>query len=777
MTKFLRYSLVVGVLLLNLPLQLVLASTPGNPDQLVNPLRTGQILLRLKGNPEIYKMNAPVDRINDLVAQYRKSPLVDVAEPDQTFQANLFPDDTYFIKQTYENQIFTEDAWDRTQGSDSVVIAIIDSGVQLTHPDLANNIWVNKGEIPGDNIDNDNNGFIDDVNGWDFVQDVADPNPKPAPTGQATAAALSGTSGQDLKSSAGPLGLNHGTVVAGMAAGKGNNKQGIAGICWNCKIMSVRILDANGLGDTVNVVKGIDYAVQNGANIINLSFVGFDTSTLMDEAIARAYAHNVVVVSAAGNDVVNGGTNLDETPAYPVCSNAGGSDNMVIGVSAVDSTDHKAHFSNYGGNCVDIAAPGVNLFSTQAQFPNLGLFDQYGEGWSGTSLATPLVSGAAGLLKSMNPSATNKQIIQALLTGSDSIDSLNPDYAGKLGAGRLNIFKAILNISGLPQSPTPTASTPVQLNLPGNGIQAQSLVIAPAGYYKSDIKIYDLESRVQVKTFSAFPIAYTGGLNLAVGDLNADGGQEIVVAPGVGGPPQIKIFDTKGNLKKQFFAGPTTARGGATVALEDLDGDGRAEIIVGSGKGQKPTVSIFDHDANLLRQFPVFDPTSIGGVSVASADVDSQAGIEVVVASGPGTVGKVATYDLTGKEKLEITPYPKFTGGINVTVGEFDNSGFRNIIVGPGSGGGPQVRVFNMLGNAVASFFAFDDFLRGGVNVTSGNVLQQLGDEIIAGAGKNSAPKVAIYDNQQKKNIDFSVFPSTYRGGVRTAVLNEKIIK
>jgi len=200
------------------------------------------------------------------------------------FKAAIIPSDTHYDKQWYLKKIKAQYAWDEIRETPEIIIAIADSGIQIEHPDLRENIWVNIDEIPGNNIDDDNNGFIDDVNGWDFVDNTNNPNPK-----------FSEGYTQD--------GILHGTIVAGIVAGVGNNASGISGIVWRAKIMPLKVLDDSGEGSTKNVIRAIDYAINNGVDIINFSFVGINYSQSLEAAIRRAYEAELIIVAAAGNEL------------------------------------------------------------------------------------------------------------------------------------------------------------------------------------------------------------------------------------------------------------------------------------------------------------------------------------------------------------------------------------------------------------------------------------------------------------------------------------------
>lgn len=329
----------------------------------------------------------------------------------------LTPDDTYLEDQWYLEQIAAQQAWDvRTDASD-VTVAVIDGGIYLDHPDITDNIWINEGEVI-DGIDNDGNGFIDDLAGWDFVDDDNNPSPDP--------------DAEEIDESA----LHHGTVVAGIIGAVGDNGEGIAGIAWDVNIMPLRALDSVGAGTDYWVSNAIYYAIDNGADIINLSLTGFETTAMLNTAIEYAYANDVVVVAAAGNENVD----TDIQAVYPSCLRTE-DDDWVIGVTATDFDDQKASFSNYGSECSDISAPGVGVFAAIYEDLEAGYLGDYMGGWAGTSFAAPMVAGAAALLLAEYPSLTPAQIQLSLELGADPLN-LAQQYRGQLGTGRLNIFKS-----------------------------------------------------------------------------------------------------------------------------------------------------------------------------------------------------------------------------------------------------------------------------------------------------------------------------------------------
>ncbi len=335
------------------------------------------------------------------------------------------PSDPLYPEQVYLDQINIEEAWDISQGQ-GVIVAIIDSGVDIDHPDLEFNIWINQDEIPDDNIDNDQNGYVDDVHGWDFLTDSADPNPK-------------------IEENYNVASINHGTALAGLIAAVANNNKGITGVAFKSKIMPIRIMDHVGDGNVADLISAIEYAVNNGADIINLSIVGYDFTSDITEAIEWAHRQDVVVVTSSGNMTQDAydGIDLDFLPAYPACCGDNDGNNIIIAASAVDSQDVRAAFANYG-SCIDLTAPGQGLMSLGYYDPDQPNFaDYYSYDLNGTSFSTALVSGVAALVKSKDPDLGSEQVIEAVVNYTDDISDKNPEYLEDLGTGRLNAQQSL----------------------------------------------------------------------------------------------------------------------------------------------------------------------------------------------------------------------------------------------------------------------------------------------------------------------------------------------
>ena len=342
------------------------------------------------------------------------NPAVLYAEPNYRVRIAAAPNDPQFNSLwglhnsgqtggTPDADIDALEAWDQHTGSGQTVVAVIDTGVDYLHPDLAGNMWVNSGEIAGDGLDNDQNGFVDDVHGYDFFNNDGDPMDD----------------------------HNHGTHVAGSIGAVGNNGVGITGVNWNVQIMALKFLDSSGNGDIAEAVAAIDYAVANGATISNNSW-GFNGgfSQALYDSIAAARDQGHLFLAAAGNGNIFGiGQDNEANPFYPSSFDL---DNIVA-VAALDDDDNRAVFSNFGAQSVDVGAPGVDILSTTRN-------NTYSS-FSGTSMATPHVAGLAALMRDLHPQWTSAQIIDRIMATVDPVSSL----AGiTTTGGRINALAALV---------------------------------------------------------------------------------------------------------------------------------------------------------------------------------------------------------------------------------------------------------------------------------------------------------------------------------------------
>lgn len=321
------------------------------------------------------------------------------------------PNDPDLPNQWGLSKVQAFDAWDLAQGGPSVTIAIVDDAVRLTHQDLAGNIWSNPNEIPNNNLDDDNNGYIDDINGWD----AADNDNNPAPP----AASVSNSV------------FTHGTHCAGIAAGVTDNNTGIASMAFEAKIIAVKCNNDATPGPFLPAAyDGVSYAIAAGADVISMSWGGAASSIVNQNIMNLAHANGIVLVAAAGNADVS-------SPMYPA------SYTHVVNVGATNTNDQKASFSNYGAT-IDVMAPGDQIYSTLA-----GSDQSYGY-LSGTSMACPLVAGLSALMLSYDPGIDPDSLEGCLKSTCDNIDAANPTYIGQLGAGRVNAFGALTCLSGPP---------------------------------------------------------------------------------------------------------------------------------------------------------------------------------------------------------------------------------------------------------------------------------------------------------------------------------------
>lgn len=367
---------------------------------------------KLPGTPldKIYRIEfSNINSVGNLITDLELIPDVEFAEKMPLYQTTLTPNDFNAGNQWALNKINAEEAWDFSTGSGNVVIAIVDNGVKHSHEDLVGNRWVNSAEQGGlPLLDDDGNGYADDIYGYDVAD--GDVNPEPP-------------SSIDNSSP-----FIHGTHVAGIAAAATNNNTGIASIGYNCRFMPVKCTKDNSNGQSLtNAHDGIFYAMRSGADIINMSFASPENSSVFQLVIDQAYVAGVVLIGAAGNDNTN-------TQYYPAAYS------NVISVGATDENDSKAGFSNYG-NWVDVMAPGTSIYSTMPQSGNTY------ENKQGTSMAAPLVAGLAGLILSDDQGLSPSQVKDKIIGGCENIDGDNPNYAGQLGAGRINAWHSFSPLS------------------------------------------------------------------------------------------------------------------------------------------------------------------------------------------------------------------------------------------------------------------------------------------------------------------------------------------
>ncbi len=476
-----------------------------------------------------FVVTAPGAGVADVTGWAAGSPLVASVEPDFVIAPAAIPNDPSFgslwglhnIGQSgglADADIDAPAAWETTTGSRNVVIAVIDTGVDYGHRDLAANAWRNSGEIAGDGLDNDGNGFVDDVYGWDFANRDADPMDD----------------------------NGHGTHVAGTIGAVGGNGTGVVGVNWQVSIMALKFLTGSGSGSTSGAIGAINYATRMkrdfGVNVVatNNSWGGGGFSTSLRDAIAAGGRAGILFVAAAGND----GTNNDVTPHYP--SNY--DDDAVISVAATDRSNRLASFSNFGATSVDVAAPGASITST---LPG----NRYGS-YSGTSMATPHVAGIVGLLAAANPAATAAEIRTAILSTTTPVAAL----AGRMTTGGLvnaaAAVAAILPAPVIPETPPvtepPVTEPPVTeppVTEPPRAIEDVGQVIASAAVVPAGVGEVRLEGTIGDGRF--------GSRDVDMYRVRLEAGQTLVIdvdarslAEGSTLDSFVRVFDSRGTLRR-----------------------------------------------------------------------------------------------------------------------------------------------------------------------------------------------------------------------------------
>jgi serine protease len=348
-----------------------------------------------------------VASVDALIRQFKKLPEIDYAEKVPLMKTDVVPNDPLFATgpgSVHLNQINAQNAWNIFNGNSNITVAIVDNAVMWTHVDLVQNTYTNTSEIANNNVDDDGNGYVDDVHGWD----VSDWDNNTIPTN---------------------ISMDHGTHCAGIAAGRTDNATGISSIGWNIKFIPVKCqVDGGSTSTVLNGYEGILYAAKARARIISCSWGNSGSSVTEQSVIDFAWNRGSIVIASAGN---NGVTTQNFPGAY----------NHVFCVAAVDPTNVKSSYSNYG-TWVDICAPGDNIQSTvpYVSTPSYNTF-------SGTSMATPMVAGLAGLMLSKSPGMTRADVLNCISSTAVNIYSIgaNSFYAPNLlGAGRIEAYQAMI---------------------------------------------------------------------------------------------------------------------------------------------------------------------------------------------------------------------------------------------------------------------------------------------------------------------------------------------
>lgn len=481
-TKLLGWGICLVLLTAMIPSNILASGRPEYvPDELIIQFRpelnknnvdsilqkiNGKIRKRFRLIPSLL-LKVPPENLQAALKHLKDLPEVEYVEPNYLRYLDTTPNDPKFTDMwglnntgqtggTYDADIDGPEAWEITTGTSDMVVAVIDSGADLNHEDLAGNIWTNPGEIPENGVDDDGNGYIDDIHGWDFAWNDNNPSDTDAICG------------------------GHGTHTAGTIGAQGDNGVGVTGVNWDVKIMPLKIFRKYLLiycsTTSADIIEAVEYASMMGVRVSNNSYGGGAFSQAEYDAIR---ASKSIFVAAAGNETMNN----DATPSYPATYNL---DN-IISVAATDHNDILTSFSNYGTSTVDLGAPGENILSTTPA-------DTYSF-FNGTSMASPHVAGAIALLMGNAPTLTNREVKWNILNSIDYVGL--PVQTG----GRLNIFNAMtlpppqVNITITPDGPTtvsPGSSiaftvTLQNTELTANLVNASLVVVLPDGREKTTL--------------------------------------------------------------------------------------------------------------------------------------------------------------------------------------------------------------------------------------------------------------------------------------------------
>lgn len=394
---------------------------------------------QIPGLPYVVVKRPTVELATSAVKQIKQNPMVELVEPNYIYRAIGTPNDPDFSKLwglkndgqadsagqlgTKGVDINAGKAWDITTGSEKVLVAVIDTGINYNHPDLKDNVWTNQAEANGKpGVDDDNNGYVDDIHGYNFVGNNGDPMDD----------------------------HGHGSHCSGTIGGRGNDGKGIVGVNWNVKIMAAKFLAADGSGSLDGAIKSIAYANKMGAKVLSNSWGGGGFSQALKDVIETTNKSGALFVAAAGNESNNNDTN----PSYPASYDVAN----VVSVAAIDNKGKIASFSNYGKKAVHIGAPGVKIYSST-------LGSSY-DSWSGTSMATPHVSGVAALV--IANEAKKKRGISNIDLRNRLISTAKPvaGLKGKVSSnGMVDAWAALTNTKPTPDANDPAVWKSVALNI------------------------------------------------------------------------------------------------------------------------------------------------------------------------------------------------------------------------------------------------------------------------------------------------------------------------
>ncbi len=701
-------------------------------------------------------------------------------EIDAPVRAFFVPSDPGFPSQWHLTKVNAESAWDLDitpplyGGDPSVIVAVIDTGIAF------------EDRIDGTTVYKKAPDFSSAVfvSGYDFVHGDTHPNDD----------------------------NGHGTHVAATIGEDTDNGVSGAGVAFRSSLMPIKVLDSTGSGKTSDVVNGIDFAVANGADVLNISLGASTDSQALHDAVQRALDAGVVVVAAVGNDSLN-------SVAFPAAYSG------VIAVGAVGSTDVLASYSN-SGNGITLVAPGGDgsSYVWQESFSNRDAnnlpidYINFGlVGIQGTSQAAPHVTGAAALLLARGVQGSSvRPVLQ-----NTAVDLGTSGYDLQYGYGRLDIQAALLSVINDQAAPTTTAVVS-----PGDPDGA-------AGYYKTKPTVTLSSTDNDGSGLSAIRYAWDGNpVARYTTPLTASDGQHSLtffstdnagnsetsrsialsvdsIGPTISITAPIGTATTSAVLFQGRVSDATSGAGGITIngEVSTLNPDGsfsttldlprgtssvtviatdvagntttlvrkvavaqQKKILVGAGATGGPQVLLFSGRGASLANFFAFDKKFRGGVSVASGDVNNDGSDEIITGAGPGGGPQVRIYNTKGTLLGQFFAFPKtMIGGVSVATGDLRGNAGRLILAASGPGSEPLVRIFDDKGKRVGGFSPYPKSFRGGVHVATGDIDGDGTDEIITGPGQGGGPQVRIFRFNGKLVGQFSAYASNFRGGVEVA--------
>ncbi len=659
-----------------------------------------------------------------------------------------YVNDPLFSQQWGLSKINVDGAWETAIGSSTTIIAIIDSGIDLNHTDLVTKIWTNPGEIPGNGIDDDNNGYKDDVHGWNFVASnniVEDDN-------------------------------GHGSLVAGIAAAVGNNGQGIIGVCPQCQLMPVKVMNSAGTANYSAIAAGVLYAAQKGAQVINLSVGGYADSNILRTAIeTAANTYGVVIVAGAGND-------NQDVPFYPAAYDS------VLAVAGTQTDDTKVGTSNYAA-WVDVSAPGADILSTAL-----------GSGWlsnSGTSFAAPFASGLAGLLVSQRPTWKQATIRSQIVYTAIDIDALNPATAGLLGSGRLDAGAAVLtphplisisayNVNGLANGTPPlNVTSQMTITLSNDWWDALGVIAtlsttdtnvtmlnASASYgdiLAATTEISPTPFKFSVKSAAGYnhPIPFKLVVQDTTGYVKTINFTVLTASGVVSKSGRISSNDTWTNNNTYLVTGTVILDPGVTLTIQPgttVKFNGGFGLTVGG-------TLVADGTADQPIEFKSNTAAAWGSIQFGNPSTDALAD-----GSGHYLSGSILRHvNITGTSSgigcLTATPYLvhlNFSGSIACTLGATPIWFLDNIITGSASFTGPGAALRNVVSSGLSisgAGLAEDNIVTDTLSLGSGSARRNIAGGLTIGGSGGSLEDNTVFSNVNL-GTSYTVTGNTIKGSL-----------